>query len=849
MAKMNKKGFYPLFTTLGLVLVIMAIALTIQWNAQADKSYTAHIDRLSWLRINNAVENVRMIVSNSLRDSFHKAIVEIGKTGDMTVNPYLNHSKEDGWDIIVGDISKRVSEDFRDAIPRLADYSDGHHSVFIFEEGINVTVGEMTDKDVWIKDTENGLLGIIKLPMTSTNRYLGWEALLFESNITIPLSVRLKDMYERAWDFHQDYENSVGWAFSGAIYARAYMNAYLAKSGPLLKEGHYDFDPVATLLFGDLGMIQEFTKDFDSLLDLGAVPAATWYAEWKYLSEPSFLPAGFDMGAEDSEKAREAISTNYRMGEIEEEVCDNLTGSQQEDCKAIYDIEELEKRVAYLKDLEEKYEDLLQDIDDWLEDFDTSEYEECKSCAEERHLCEYRCELTWGSGPQFRKCKKKCKKRYYRCRDRNQDKDECQEDAISDMRLDRLTCEEFREEASELIGSVVEGMGEIEGDGCRRIIDDTREEHTGSIHTAEGVEDNFENNEEEYGLEETEDYCRDSISSLGDLDYILQNQLIESQIKDEYCEGPTGDCDNNRRCEDGEVCYHKCDYFHCPFGGDSYECLNDQRTGTRIEMCKKCWESRKGRECEYRPYSIKTCECRCRGSIQLVMDINEALLEIREYVEKTHVAVSRTSANLEEQLERREKADELYESAKGLEAEELGYDIFSRLDTAVVKYDKGAFGKFCYYYPTFRDRDKGICGDSVESIVTYTIQVAAAALATMFSGGAAEPVLEFARNFFPLIYESEVRYNLTETLIDDSNRVMLTNIAGPGAELYTYTPFEFEIYNNREFTIGSGTFGRTVVYIYLPAVENGLQRIIDGLMHEDCDGDTCHEDCDGDTCE
>ena len=36
--------------------------------------------------------------------------------------------------------------------------------------------------------------------------------------------------------------------------------------------------------------IKDFSKDIGSSLDVGAVPAATWYSEWNELSEPSFLP-------------------------------------------------------------------------------------------------------------------------------------------------------------------------------------------------------------------------------------------------------------------------------------------------------------------------------------------------------------------------------------------------------------------------------------------------------------------------------------------------------------------------------------------------------------------------------
>jgi len=84
-----------------------------------------------------------------------------------------------------------------------------------------------------------------------------------------------------------------------------------------------------------------------------------------------------------------------------------------------------------------------------------------------------------------------------------------------------------------------------------------------------------------------------------------------------------------------------------------------------------------------------------------------------------------------------------------------------------------------------------------------------------------------------------VKYNLTETLIDDANRVVLRNIGGEGGELYTYAPFEFEIYKNRQFSIGSATGGRVIVYVYLPAVKGGLQRIMDGLASSECTGTNC----------
>jgi len=196
--RINRRGFYPLFTTLGLVLVIMVVAIVIQWNSGEAKAYDAHTDRLSWLRINNAVGNVKTMIASSLRDLFYGAVMKTGKISPgETINKYLNSSKEGGWNQIVSDIRIAVSQGFNDAIPNIADYSNGHQSTFAFEEGINITIGELTGDNLDITETKDGVVGIVQLPIAVTNRYQGWEATLFEANITIPLNMRLKDMYGR----------------------------------------------------------------------------------------------------------------------------------------------------------------------------------------------------------------------------------------------------------------------------------------------------------------------------------------------------------------------------------------------------------------------------------------------------------------------------------------------------------------------------------------------------------------------------------------------------------------------------------------------------------------------------
>jgi len=417
--KPGKKGFYPLFTTLGLLMVLMVISLAIQWNAGEDSSYGAHIDRLSWLRINSAVGNVRTMVSSSLKDVLYNALMDTGKIENGTVNKYLLLSKDKGWERIVDDVRAAVSEGFNSEIPKLADYHDGYQSTFTFEEGINVTLGELSEEDLGITEADGGLVGVARMPLTVTNRYLGWEAMLFEANVTIPLEIRLKDVFERAWDFHSNYQSTAQWTFTGALYARAYLNAYASTSGPLLKEAHYDFDPVATLLFGDLETVEAFGKDVGSALDIGAIPAATWLAEWKYLSEPSFLPAGFDLAGQDADKARNAITNSYRMGEIEEEACRNATDHAR--CESIYDPETLRSELAVLKEKADTFDDLAGDLKSWLNRHDEkylAKYLDCKSCYEEFQICYKAC--------HSKRCKEKCRNA----------RDSCEED-YDDQGIDK----------------------------------------------------------------------------------------------------------------------------------------------------------------------------------------------------------------------------------------------------------------------------------------------------------------------------------------------------------------------------------------------------------------------------
>lgn len=829
---MNRRGFYPLFTTLGLLLVLMVLAMTIQWSSTGDKEYAAHIDRLSWLRINNAAKNVESMVSSSLRELYYDAIAKVGGIPKgKTINPFLDYEKEEGWAKIVENISESVSSGFNDIIPDLADWSDGTQSIFAFDNGINITVGQLSAKDLDITDMGSEAVAVVKMPMFVTNMYEGWETTMFESNVTIPLNVRLRDMYERAWEFNKNYGDYVSWTFTGALYARAYLNAYTQGDGPLLKEAHYEFDPIATLLFGDIDTFNAFAGDMGSVLDVGAIPAATWLAEWQFLSEPSFLPAGSDMTGADAEKAQGAIQNNYRMGEIENEVCADAV--DKESCRAVYDISELKERVDYLARESDKYDEIKNELESWLDDYDTTTYEACE------YLCENilaKCLKKCKRGKAGRACRDKCEEKDDECFYENKE-DLCRERALDALFGDGNNCDEFRDDASAAIDDALLALEKLDERGCLSAVRKPQDDYVEDADIDSRVKDELQENET-YGLDKIPDYCTGAEKYLSDLASVQKTSLSTRSIGDSKCKArKSADCRADGACED-EDCEASCKYPSCPSDGSSYDCLDDMETGfIRTGTCNVCHDG----DCHRKSLSVDQCTCRCRPSIELLMRINNDFKRLLIYVNKTAVAVEETHDNMREQLSRRENADRLAKAAAGLGEEKLGYDVFSRIDTAVVKYDKGEVmgGKYCYYDPDFTVRDNGTCGDSVESGIVYTVQIAAAALATLFSGGAAAPILDYAKDFFPVIFETGAEFNITETLIDDGNRVMLANIGGQGAELYTYAPLQFEIYKDKHFSAGSKTLDRLFVYIYLPSVKGRLERVINAITDKSCRGDKC----------
>jgi hypothetical protein len=711
----------------------------------------------------------------------------------------------------------------------MADFSNEYQSTFIFEEGINISISRLAPDGIDIREGEDGLVATVTLPMLTSAKYNDWQGNIYEKGIIIPLNARVKDMYERAQEFHKNYENIVTWVFTLAIYARAYYNAYDSANGPLLKEGHYSFDPVATILFGGVEDVTDIVGDIGSIFDMGAVPLATGVAEWWYLSEPAFLPAGFDLGREDADRVLQAFSANNNMTEKQKKICEE--SSDPESCELIYDREKLEETVDLLSEEKEKYRELFRDVKSWINHYDTDNYEDCgdvRNCEERYEDCMEDAEDV-GDDDRRRRKEEQCYRRHGEpCEDKYEGvgdkKGKCRYDELKDL-FGGMSCDEFREDARELIIAINATMSNPDSRTCQNEIDSSKSA-TDDLNMKKNLKKKFNKNREDFGYSEVRPNCKAPTRSLEDLLDIFTDDLVP-ELSDSSCDTETrGVCIDEWDCGSAGECDVECERTQCSGGmGGVFKCIGDKEVSDREYSCDE-GEDR-----------ISNCDCRCVPSIKILQKMDEPLRKIRNHIKTTKLALTRAHSDLSSQLEAHEYEDKLSEIAENLEINKLGYDVFGRIDTHLVKYNKGNLmgGEKCYYDPTFEDVDKGVCGNSEESIIVYTAQIAAAALASVFSGGLTEKLLEYAIQFFPAIYDSGITYNLTETLIDDGNRIFLDNIAKEGSELYTYSPFQFEIYRDREFSIGSGTLNRVIVYIYLSSPDK-LQRITDALADGSCEG-------------
>jgi len=852
---MNKKGFYPLYSTLGALVLVMVIAISLQWRAQDDQEFVAHVDRLQYLKLNHAVENTKTTIAAAIKDSLYDAVMDIGKIRTGTVNRYLNHSFDAGWDMIVEEIKRKTHQNFYEHIESAADYCDGNRAYFYFDDGINITLTGLESSEIrfeFVGDDEEFMDAVVPLPSIITGRYGEWKGEEGPQEIRIPLNVRLRDMYERAWDFHHNFENNAKTALTLALYGRAYLAAYgdgvfesmsdklgIAPDGnstrAFLKVAHYGFDPIAVLLYGSMGDIEEFLTHPLDIFDTGAVPAAVWYTEWAELSEPSFVPPGVDLHGEDVDNAKDMITANYDFASMQEEVCDDLTGEEKEQCESLYDKLDLEALYSdveaswlHVKDISDKVHDRLLEYTEALREYDDS-YDDCRDgysdCGDRLVSCQDRCDDSTDEH-----CDDLCEVSYEWCR-ADHGRDNCHMEALEDA-FGSIALDHFREDAIEAMTLALEAMADeapgITDQGEAEAKETMRSDYPGD------PQRKFKDNANETGFEQTDRLISQTLASKSDLESLL---LEMGRVDVPDCGSYEDDCEFDSDCVKWDCSPSpSCSGPRCGRGNDHYECVGNEPAGSRTKTC----EVLKRDSEEKQSLTISQCGCRAYPNLDLVEELAEALYWANRSLSKAEETLHGQVDSLGQQLENHRKSEEFEELIDGLRGEEFSYDVISRLDMNYVRFDTGWAGWWNYTPGDYAQRGNGVCGDATESVILYSAQIAAASFATFFSAGAASALLDYAIDFFPLIIESEASFEMTETLIDDGNRMILTNLASTGSRLgesgdsrlFTYAPFEFEIYKKHEFRIGALTGNRVIVYLYLPAFEDGMSRAVDGLS--DC---------------
>jgi hypothetical protein len=531
--------------------------------------------------------------------------------------------------------------------------------------------------------------------------------------------------------------------------------------------------------------------DLDSIDDIGSIPVATWLTEWQYLSEPSFLPPSVEYDLSKGGNAKIVELLKKNYDVNRSTDCESITDSQQR--QECIDYNDPGKITAKADLIEAERQKLLA-LANKIDNWDPSTDDEC---------------------------------------------------------------DDFKVDADDLINKVDDAFDK------QNSMDYVVDPAIGySIET--DVEADIRKNSGEVIMLE------DAITSLGE---IKDNRL--SEIDNTKCilskdvdykrgKGPE-DCDESDdclKCEDPS-------YINppAPSDGTDFTCNKESKDYDRFEWvpCKYtyCEEYDEDGSCsesvtedtEKKVY-IDQGNYFCHPKFSL---INATKTELNVVKQKIY---DRDSSLLDQENKLRARAQALEEAGKKFKeirdlsdtASSVNYDVYSKLKYSTVRYFPVTLSSNCYFNPTYLQRENGTCGDKTSSIALYTAQVSAATICCALSGTCC-PTIKYASEWFPAIYQVEGNYNITESIIDDKNRIMLHNIFAGDEDLYgmnvtpklfTHVPSEFVIYQNYTIDIKSKTGDRVFVYLYLPkiaqstaATGGAINKVIQSFKDLSCSKQIC----------
>jgi hypothetical protein len=350
---------------------------------------------------------------------------------------------------------------------------------------------------------------------------------------------------------------------------------------------------------------------------------------------------------------------------------------------------------------------------------------------------------------------------------------------------------------------------------------------------------------------------------------------LEESLDCEYVEGTDCDRSDEECSDDCDKCNRPKPYrsdVSCPNVGEDFFCVSFDTEETR-ETTVTC----KTQTCEWVPPAgegeghpeytygdsfdqpgpdIAQCNCQCHPSDKMINEVYDNLKVVNS-------SIASRIDDIKNQIDALEKRAQALEEAKN-KLKEINqtitqnkptyYDISSQIDYSQVKYWEGITKTKCYKNPTWEERNNGTCGDKEQSTTMYGAQITAAVVCCGFF----EPccaTIKYSTEWFPSIYQVEGEYTISETIIDDKNRIMLHNIFAGEQDLYglNVTPKlfqhvapEFTIYKEHKIKVAPTTLGRVIVYLYLPKMaqtqnptQKPLDKIISSFTDPTCTGKNC----------
>lgn len=801
--KNNKGAMF--YTLIGIMVLVMVSVVVLHIMRTTYSPGTA--DNIQTRKFTNALNNLQATMQPIARYSQYPALWKVGhNVTEEGVNVYLalgENNYDKGRDKLEEDLEAEFKENFYSYLQSLSETNNTERYT-IRSDGIPFIVERATGGKVNVTESPRGMKFSIPLHIESQ-----YGDMRYENNVVIvsETPTRIFDMYERSYKFHQEYETNVQWATTIALYMRAYVNGYNpAYNGSYLKEGHVAYDPIDTLLRGDIAAFKNMS--LDSITGVGSVPMATWLTEWSTLGEPSFLPPStdFDLSLHGSDLIVNMMKDGYDIDKAAN--CSALEGENRTECESFNNADELKDKAESLKTQKSKLKSIVDKIDLW------------------------------------------------------------EKDAKSEM-----SCDAFRTMTEPVVNNILDDFNA--GRTNQRI-----------VYPAEGWSTGTQMHEEIKENEQVVSTLKSAVDNLSDMITPPSGRVAVLSVDLCLLAAPrdcervySDDCDKDSEscsfgscteCENPDYLPLKCsapkeaDYSCSSF--DNGDSPREQDVSCKEVTCtEECTEGDDGEEDCSIDYSseptdddtmyIDQCNCQCHPTDKFIKVVKGQLDVVSSNINSQMASIDEQIKALEERAKMLDEADaKLEQINKAIaESESLDYDVSSQMDFSEVKYWDGLSPSKCYVDPTWQASTNGTCGDGVQSTGLYGTQITAAIVCCGFI----EPccfTVDYSTKWFPAIYQIEGKYSISESLIDDRNRIMPHNIfAGEGdlyglnetPKLFQHVAPEFVIYKEYHIKVTPATLDRVIVYLYLPRVASEasttkpLDKVINSFTDPTCGGVKC----------